>query len=227
MCTVRLISPSFYTNTADLLRLIAETTADLIVLPAYPDIPNDPTTSYAFAYPSVKALQAVLKKGQTLFCQQPRKQADKSPKNLLITRKTSLSLGRVCSSDEVAEHTDKYMQRLCQRRLVSIQQHNIVFVFGDELFGLDSATQALIQADLVVLPQAIRPTSWVKLGRALKTLSDYNSVAYVTCNNGSNPKTLSKSKTSIKLYNHGEENTDAVQWIADKHTFCLDIPLAD
>ena len=98
MCDVTLISPSFFTNKSDVLAMIQESTADLLVLPTWADTAD--THQALFEYPSPTEIQAVLSKGQRLYCQQLR--TNKAPRNLILSRKDMVSLGKEISSDEIA-----------------------------------------------------------------------------------------------------------------------------
>ena len=222
MCDVTLISPSFFTNKSDVLAMIQESTADLLVLPTWADTAD--THQALFEYPNPTEIQAVLSKGQRLYCQQLR--TNKAPRNLILSRKDMVSLGKEISSDEIAAGPEVFLKRLRKRRSVEIKKHRIVFVFADEISALADIPDVDLQADLLVCPLSTRPNPWTKLSRPLKILSKTASTAMVAHNNGNNPKTLSKTTTSLKLINHGEENKVSV-WHGDSKTFSLTIPLAD
>ena len=223
MCDVTLISPSFFTSKSDVLTMIQESTADLLVLPAWAD--TAATDDAIFDYPSVAEIQAVLSKGQLLYCQQNR--SNKAPRNLILSRKNATSLGRVLSAEEINADAAAFLKRLRKRRSVEIKKHRIVFVFADEASALAELPEVDLQADLLVCPLSVRPAPWTKISRPLKILSKTASLGMVAHNNGNNAKTLSKTTTSIKLINHGEENSDASVWHADSKTYTLSIPLAD
>lgn len=224
MCTVRLISPSSYTSKADLLECVAQSAADLIVLPT---IHAASDSNCLFEYPSAAELQKALKKGQKLFCQIDRSHQQKAPKNVILSRKKTLSLGRFCQADEINQNPLAFTKRLKQRRSITIRHHTITFLFEDEVYAVNHEEIKHIATDVFVYPLPNKPSSWSKLSRPLKSISKLNSVAMVALNTGSNPKTLNKIKTSIKLINQEVENTDAVQWDNQKKLFWLDIPLAD
>ena len=202
--------------------MIQESSADLLVLPAWIEVTD--TDQAVYEYPSVAEIQAVLGKGQRAYCQQWR--ADKSPRNLILSRKDMVSLGREISTEEIAALPDDFLKRLRKRRSVEIKKHRIVFVFEAEISALSDLADIDLQADLLVYPTSIRPAPWTKISRPLKVLSKIASTAMVAHNNGSNPKTLNKATTSIKLINHGEENKLSA-WHGDSKTFSLTIPLAD
>ena len=222
MCNVMLISPSFFTTKGELLNMIQESSADLLILPTWAE--HSATAHAIYEYPSLTELQAVLNKGQRIYCQQPR--TDKPARNMVLGRKTSLSLGRILSAEETANDPEAFLKRLRKRRSIEIKKHRIVFVFDEEINALSDLADIDLQADLLVYPTAIRPTPWTKISRPLKVLSKIASTAMVAHNNGSNPKTLSKTTTSIKLINHGEENKLSA-WHGDSKIFTLHIPLAD
>ena len=223
MCDVTLISPSFFTTKSDVLTMIQESSADLLVLPAWAD--TAATDHAVFEYPSVAEIQAVLGKGQRLFCQQVR--SNKAPRNLILSRKNATSLGKAISPEDIHADTGAFLKRLRKRRCVEIKKHRIVFVFADEASALADVPELDLQADLLVCPMSVRPMPWTKISRPLKILSKTASLGMVAHNNGNQAKTLSKTTTSIKLINHGEENNDASVWHADSKTFTLNIPLAD
>ena len=222
MCNVMLISPSFFTTKGELLNMIQESSADLLILPTWAE--HSATAHAVYEYPSITELQAVLNKGQRIYCQQPR--TDKPARNMVLGRKTSLSLGRILSTEETANDPEAFLKRLRKRRSIEIKKHRIVFVFDEEINALSDLADIDLQADLLVYPTAIRPTPWTKISRPLKVLSKIASTAMVAHNNGSNPKTLSKTTTSLKLINHGEENKLSA-WHGDSKIFTLQIPLAD
>ena len=222
MCDVTLISPSFFTHKSDVLAMIQESSADLLVLPTWSEVTD--TDQAVYEYPSVAEIQAVLGKGQRAYCQQWR--ADKSPRNLILSRKDMVSLGKEISTEEIAALPDDFLKRLRKRRSVEIKKHRIVFVFADEVNALADMAELDLQADLLVYPMNIRPNPWTKLSRPLKILSKTASTAMVAHNNGNSPKTLGKTTTSLKLINHGEENKLSI-WHSDSKTFSLTIPLAD
>ena len=222
MCNVMLISPSFFTTKGELLNMIQESSADLLILPTWAE--HSATAHAVYEYPSLTELQAVLNKGQRIYCQQPR--TDKPARNMVLGRKTSLSLGRILSAEETANDPETFLKRLRKRRSIEIKKHRIVFVFDEEINTLSDLADIDLQADLLVYPTAIRPTPWTKISRPLKVLSKIASTAMVAHNNGSNPKTLSKTTTSLKLINHGEENKLSA-WHGDSKIFTLQIPLAD
>ena len=222
MCNVMLISPSFFTTKGELLNMIQESSADLLILPTWAE--HSATAHAVYEYPSLTELQAVLNKGQRIYCQQPR--TDKPARNMVLGRKTSLSLGRILSAEETANDPEAFLKRLRKRRSIEIKKHRIVFVFDEEINTLSDLADIDLQADLLVYPTAIRPTPWTKISRPLKVLSKIASTAMVAHNNGSNPKTLSKTTTSLKLINHGEENKLSA-WHGDSKIFTLQIPLAD
>ena len=222
MCNVMLISPSFFTTKGELLNMIQESSADLLILPTWAE--HSATAHAVYEYPNITELQAVLNKGQRIYCQQPR--TDKPARNMVLGRKTSLSLGRILSAEETANDPEAFLKRLRKRRSIEIKKHRIVFVFEEEINTLTDLADIDLQADLLVYPTAIRPTPWTKISRPLKVLSKIASTAMVAHNNGSNPKTLSKTTTSIKLINHGEENKLSA-WHGDSKIFTLQIPLAD
>ena len=222
MCDVTLISPSFFTHKSDVLAMIQESSADLLVLPTWADATD--TDQAVYEYPSVAEIQAALGKGQRAFCQQWR--SDKPPRNLILSRKDLVSLGREISTEEIAAHPEDFLKRLRKRRSVEIKKHCIVFVFADEIIELAKLAELDLQADLLVYPMSIRPNPWTKLSRPLKILSKTASTAMVAHNNGNNPKALNKTTTSLKLINHGEENKLSI-WHSSSKTFSLTIPLAD
>ena len=222
MCNVMLISPSFFTTKGELLNMIQESSADLLILPTWAE--HSATAHAIYEYPSLTELQAVLNKGQRIYCQQPR--TDKPARNMVLGRKTSLSLGRILSAEETANDPEAFLKRLRKRRSIEIKKHRIVFVFDEEINTLSDLADIDLQADLLVYPTAIRPTPWTKISRPLKVLSKIASTAMVAHNNGNNPKTLSKTTTSLKLINHGEENKLSA-WHGDSKIFTLQIPLAD
>ena len=222
MCNVMLISPSFFTTKGELLTMIQESSADLLILPTWAE--HSATAQAVYEYPSVTELQAVLNKGQRIYCQQPR--TDKPARNVVLSRKTILSLGRAINTEEITANPDDFLKRLRKRRSLEIKKHRIVFVFDEEINVLSDLADIDLQADLLVYPIAIRPTPWTKISRPLKVLSKIASTAMVAHNNGSNPKTLNKATTSIKLINHGEENKLST-WHGDSKIFTLQIPLAD
>ena len=222
MCNVMLISPSFFTTKGELLNMIQESSADLLILPTWAE--HSATAHAVYGYPSITELQAVLNKGQRIYCQQPR--TDKPARNMVLGRKTSLSLGRILSAEETANDPEAFLKRLRKRRSIEIKKHRIVFVFEEEINTLSDLADIDLQADLLVYPTAIRPTPWTKISRPLKVLSKIASTAMVAHNNGNNPKTLSKTTTSLKLINHGEENKLSA-WHGDSKIFTLQIPLAD
>ena len=222
MCNVMLISPSFFTTKGELLNMIQESSADLLILPTWAE--HSATAHAVYEYPNITELQAVLNKGQRIYCQQPR--TDKSARNMVLGHKTSLSLGRILSAEETANDPEAFLKRLRKRRSIEIKKHRIVFVFEEEINTLTDLADIDLQADLLVYPTAIRPTPWTKISRPLKVLSKIASTAMVAHNNGSNPKTLSKTTTSLKLINHGEENKLSA-WHVDSKIFTLQIPLAD
>lgn len=222
MCNVMLISPSFFTTKGELLNMIQESSADLLILPTWAE--HSATAHAVYEYPSLTELQAVLNKGQRIYCQQPR--TDKPARNMVLGRKTTLSLGRILSAEETANDPEAFLKRLRKRRSIEIKKHRIVFVFDEEINALSDLADIDLQADLLVYPTAIRPTPWTKISRPLKVLSKIASTAMVAHNNGNNPKTLSKTTTSLKLINHGEENKLSA-WHGDSKIFTLQIPLAD
>ena len=222
MCDVTLISPSFFTHKSDVLAMIQESSADLLVLPTWSEATD--TDQAVYEYPSVAEIQAVLGKGQRAYCQQWR--ADKSPRNLILSRKDMVSLGREISAEEIAALPDDFLKRLRKRRSIEIKKHRIVFVFEAEINALSDLADIDLQADLLVYPIAIRPTPWTKISRPLNVLSKIASTAMVAHNNGNNPKTLGKTTTSLKLINHGEENKLSA-WHGESKIFTLQIPLAD
>ena len=222
MCNVMLISPSFFTTKGELLNMIQESSADLLILPTWAE--HSATAHAVYEYPNITELQAVLNKGQRIYCQQPR--TDKPARNMVLGRKTSLSLGRILSAEETANDPEAFLKRLRKRRSIEIKKHRIVFVFEEEINTLTDLADIDLQADLLVYPTAIRPTPWTKISRPLKVLSKIASTAMVAHNNGNNPKTLSKTTTSLKLINHGEENKLSA-WHVDSKIFTLQIPLAD
>ena len=222
MCNVMLISPSFFTTKGELLNMIQESSADLLILPTWAE--HSATAHAVYEYPNITELQAVLNKGQRIYCQQPR--TDKPARNMVLGRKTTLSLGRILSAEETANDPEAFLKRLRKRRSIEIKKHRIVFVFDEEINTLSDLADIDLQADLLVYPTAIRPTPWTKISRPLKVLSKIASTAMVAHNNGSNPKTLSKTTTSLKLINHGEENKLSA-WHGDSKIFTLQIPLAD
>ena len=118
MCDVTLISPSFFTNKSDVLAMIQESTADLLVLPTWADTTD--THQALFEYPNPTEIQAVLSKGQRLYCQQLR--TNKAPRNLILSRKDMVSLGKEISSDEIAAGPEVFLKRLRKRRSVEIQK---------------------------------------------------------------------------------------------------------
>ena len=222
MCNVMLISPSFFTTKGELLTMIQESSADLLILPTWAE--HSATAHAVYEYPSVTELQAVLNKGQRIYCQQPR--TEKPARNIVLGRKTILSLGRAINTEEIAANPNDFLKRLRKRRSIEIKKHRIVFVFADEINALADMAELDLQADLLVYPMNIRPNPWTKLSRPLKILSKTASTAMVAHNNGNSPKTLGKTTTSLKLINHGEENKVSV-WHGDSKTFSLTIPLAD
>ena len=105
MCDVTLISPSFFTNKSDVLAMIQESTADLLVLPTWADTTD--THQALFEYPNPTEIQAVLSKGQRLYCQQLR--TNKAPRNLILSRK---EIGSNCqkivsTSQKISLHSKK------------------------------------------------------------------------------------------------------------------------
>ena len=222
MCNVMLISPSFFTTKGELLTMIQESSADLLILPTWAE--HSATAHAVYEYPSVTELQAVLNKGQRIYCQQPR--TDKPARNVVLGRKTILSLGRAITAEEITANPDDFLKRLRKRRSIEIKKHRIVFVFEAEINALSDLADIDLQADLLVYPIAIRPTPWTKISRPLNVLSKIASTAMVAHNNGSNPKTLSKTTTSLKLINHGEENKLSA-WHGESKIVTLQIPLAD
>lgn len=225
MSMVRLISPSFFSTKQQILQAISEAPANLIVLPTYNPSLSHMSNDYVFEYPSVEEIQAVLHKGQKVYCQQMR--AGHAPKHVLVSRKDVDSLGRECSIEEITQQGDKFIKRINKKRVVNVRGHQVSFVFDDEIQALSADLYSGLQANLLICPSQVRPTSWTKLSKTIKAMSEHTSVAFVSLNDSDNAKTLSKIKTSTKLFNQGVENTDAATWDSAKKLFCVDIPLDD